>query len=396
MKSILMVCYGGGHVKIIAPLYQALNTKYDITILALTTAGNYLESLNIPFERFSDFSELLTEDVINFGEKLINGMEPNPLVPRQETLAYHGLSFKDLVLSEGSVDLATEKFSEKGRSAFLPINTLEKIIQSLKPDLVLATNSPRAEKAAFLAAKANGLPTVCVNDNVWINGGAKQLAELGCVDNFCVLSQEVKNELLSEVEMPASNIVVTGTPVFDQLKFAFESRKLHKNRKIVILLADCDLPSSNPLYPGVTADPYLGEKVRLELDRLARKNNWSVIFRPHPNQDYDYKQYRNIKISQKNEALHEVLIKSDVVITAISTVGVEGKVIGKGLVSIEGSIYRAAGSYASLGLATGINDPKELEKAINKELKCRNQDNKPLYEGVSISNIERCIDKLLI
>ena len=396
MKSILMVCYGGGHVKIIAPLYQALNTKYDITILALTTAGNYLESLDIPFKRFSDFSELLTEDVINFGERLINGMEANPLVPRQETLAYHGLSFKDLVLSEGSENLAVEKFSEKGRSAFLPVNTLMQIIQTLRSDLVLATNSPRAEKAAFLAAKASGLPTVCVNDNVWINGGAKQLAELGCVDTFCVLSQEVKNELLSEVEMPASNIVITGTPVFDQLIIAFKSRKLHKNKKSVILLAGCDLPSTHPLYPGVTADPSLGEKVRLELDRLAGKNDWHVIFRPHPNQDYDYRQYKNILISQKNESLHEVLIKSDVIITAISTVGVEGKVIGKGLVSIEGSIYRAAGSYASLGLATGINDPKELEEAINKELKYCCQDSKTLYEGISTSNIERCIDALLI
>lgn len=389
-----MVCYGGGHVKIIAPLFQSLKDSYDITILALTVAGNYLDKLDIPFVRMSDFDELLTCEVLHLGKKFVDKSTDSSIVPLKETIAYHGLSFRDLIYTEGSEALAYKKFDKTGRASFLPVYTLGKILQILQPDLVLATNSPRAERAAFIAANNAGIPSICINDNVWIEGGARQLAELGCVDLLCVLSQEVKNELIEKTSFDENHIVVTGTPVFDKLK-SLKKTIRHSVKKKVILLADCDLPRTSPIYKGIIADPLLGDRVRSELDRLAEKNEWEIIFRPHPTQQYDYSVYHNIKESNESEDLHELLDNVDVVITAISTVGLEGKFIGKGLVSIEGSVYRKAGSYAQLGFSTGVYEIKQLEGAIIKEFESTFYSSKELYEGCSILNIANSINKLL-
>jgi hypothetical protein len=394
MKKLLMVCYGGGHVKIIAPLYQSLKDSYDITILALTVAGNYLDKLDIPFVRMSDFDDLLTCEVLNLGKQFVGKSTDSSIVPLKETVAYHGLSFLDLIDTEGSETLAHKKYEKIGRASFLPVNTMSKILQIIQPDLVLATNSPRAERAAFIAANNAGIPSICINDNVWIEGGARQIAELGCVDLLCVLSQEVKNELVEKTNFDESNIIVTGTPVFDKLKSLKKSIKIANTQK-VILLADCDLPKTSPLYQGITADPLLGGRIRSELNRLAEKNHWKIIFRPHPTQQYNYSPYPNITESNKNEDLHELLATVDVVITAISTVGLEGKVIGKGLVSIEGSVYRKAGSYSQLGFSTGIFEQKDLEDAIIKEFNSACNMNNELYEGCSIRNITNCIRGLL-
>lgn len=397
MKKLLITCYGGGHVKIVAPLYSALKSQYDITILALTTAGHYFEKQNIPFIRMSDFEELLNDKVLKYGEKLIDKSSSNAIVPLKESIAYHGLSFSDLVDDLNSEVLAQKKFDKYGRACFLPVTTLSYIIRELRPDLVIATNSPRAERAALIASKDMSIPNICINDNIWIEGGARQVAELNCIDLLCVLSKEVKASLLKATSFPEEKIVITGTPVFDNLKLLKNEIVLIdkiKNTKKVILLADCDLPKYNSLYPGVSGDETLGNRIRSELDRLAKKNDWKVIFRPHPSQSYNYGKYKNISIS-KSEELHKLLLTVDVVITAISTVGLEGKALGKGLVSIEGSIYRAAGSYAKLGLSVGITDESQLEEAIKKEMNNSKNHKEELFKGSAIENISKCIIQLL-
>jgi len=394
MKKLLMVCYGGGHVKIIAPLYQRLKDSYTITILALTVAGDYLDKLNIPYVRLSNFDELLTCEVLALGKQLTDKFPSSSIVPLIETIAYHGLSFRDLIKSEGSLNLAQQKYEDIGRAAFLPVFTMGEIVNIIKPDIVIATNSPRAERAALIAANKAGIRSIFINDNVWIEGGAYQIAKLGCIDLMCVLSVEVKRQLIERTDFDGDKIVVTGTPVFDNLK-SLKTLKQTGNTQKTILLADCELPGESPMYPGVTADPFFGNKIRSELNRLAFKNCWKVIFRPHPTQQYNYSLYPNIIESYKSENLHNLLTTVDVVITAISTVGLEGKALGTGLVSIEGSVYRKAGSYSQLGFSTGVFEESELEEAIKNELNSTTHINEELYVGESILNIRKCIEGLL-
>lgn len=392
MKKLLMVCYGGGHVKIVAPLYQVYKDKYDVSILALTTAGKYLADLNIPHFGFAKFDELVTPTIEAWGEQLSAGITGGD-VSKKETIYYLGLSFAELVEELGSESKAKSELEDKGRSILLPLRVLRHVFDQIKPDLVLATNSPRAERAALMVAKERGIPSVCVNDNVWIEGGARYVAENALATNLCVLSEQVKEQLLEVSDFDAHNIKVTGTPVFDNLK-ALRSLVSDSSRKL-ILFADCDLPKENSRFPGTIGDPTLGDKIRRELDSLAGKHGWQIVFRRHPSQEVDYSEYKNITVSEPKDSLHALLPDCAVVITAISTVGIEGKVLGAGLVSIEGTVYRSAGSYEALGLSTGVSAPYELERAIEIELCKVTSSDDNLYPGNSISNIESCIVELL-
>jgi hypothetical protein len=392
MNKLLMVCYGGGHVKIIAPLYQKLIGKYEITILALTTAAQYLMERNIPYITFSNFPELLTKEVLAYGAELIED-KPNQVINRNDMIAYLGLSFLDLTRVLGTLEAAQEKFLLEGRSAFLPVNTLSYIIDRLTPDVVITTNVGRSELAALIAAKEKKIKSICINDNLWIEGGAVNVAKNNLCDFLCVLSKEVKDDILCKTDYPSEKIVITGTPVFDDLKG--KKNKISRSQRKVILLADCDLPQFNPRFPQGEGEPHFGYAIRKELNRLALLNDWEVIFRPHPNQKFEYDEFCNVRVSPSSENLHELLLKVDVVITAISTVGVEGKMLGCNLVSLERTVYSAAGSYAELGLSTGVQYASELDNAIKQEL-VNNTKDFMLYSGNSVDNIGLLIDTLML
>lgn len=392
MQTLLMVCYGGGHVKIIEPLYQKLKADYHVKILALTLAAPYLRARNIEFLTFADFPELLTPTIKGYGEVLCQN-EHHCALSHADSVAYLGLSYAELITQLGSVARADKHLQTMGRAAFLPLQTLQHIITKLQPDAVITTNVKRAEIAALMAAQLSTIPSICINDNVWIEGGVKDVANLGVCDEICVLNQSVKEALLSQTTFPEAHIHVTGTPVFDALKSLVKQR--HLSQPITVLLADSDLPATHPRFPQTTADPNLGHDMRTELNRLAKIKGWRVMFRPHPNQTFDYERYPHIELSSPDTDLHQVLLNTDVVVTAISTVGIEGKSLGCGLVSIEGSVFAPAGSYAQLGLATGVKTPKQLETAIMHEAKSATLSTQSMYDGLSTDNIAQVIQQRL-
>ncbi|BCK22157.1 hypothetical protein O1D55_003086 [Vibrio cholerae] len=384
--KILMVCYGGGHVSIIEPLYLSMKENYDITILALTAAAPYLERKKIPYVTFYDYKHLFPSKVVEYGKKLMLELETGNDINPKHSLYYLGCSYYDLVDNYGEVS-AKKRYQLSGRSEFFPENTLNKIIGEIKPDIVVTTNSPRAERAALSAAKKRGVPTLCINDGVWIEGATSGVADidnenLACT--ICVLSQQVKDRILSKRTTGNSNIVVTGTPVFDSVKMI---KREKSSSAITILYADCDLPESLPNYPNFKADPLLANKIRSKLDFLAKEHGWNVIFRPHPNQNIDYSCFRYISISDKNESLHKRLAQSDLVITNISTVGVEAKVMGLGLVSIEGTVYNQYNSFYKLGMSTPIFSEDDIYEAVKEEINKDNADLKNLYQGSATENI---------
>ena len=389
MKKILMVCYGGGHVKIIAPLYHVLQKSFDVKILALTSAIPYLRSLSIPFLTFNSFIDYLDSDVTVYGKKLVENLPCDNRLDYEESVAYLGASFHDLVITHG-LDEAYKLYERSGRTIFFPTLTLQCIFDKIKPDLLITTNAPRSERAALHVAKINNVKSICINDNLWVSGGVDDVVLKELANSVCVLSSSVKSKLIKI--NPSVDIFVTGTPVFDPLKILREKKI---NPRPIILLADCELPAEHPLYPGVKADPNLGHNLRNELNSLAKSESWRIIFRPHPSQNERYEEFDNIEISSSLDSLHALLPQVDVVITAISTVGIEGLLCGAGLVSIENTVYGATNSYYEYGLSTPVYSSKDLKDAIMLEVKSSQCKPLELYEGNSTDNILKVINNLI-
>lgn len=391
MKKILMVCYGGGHVKIIEPLYTELSKKYDITILALTSARSYLEKKGIDFFSFSSFPEFKTAEIRKLGKEALKSLD-STVLEKEESEIYLGRCLNDLAEVYG-IDEAWKIYEEKGRSSFLPIGSLRIIIEKINPDLVITTNSPRAERAALYAAKEMNIPTVCIADNIWIDGGIKDVAKNDLATKICVLCNEVKHEIVKRTKFPASKIHVTGTPVFDTLKNLKVTQKAKKSN-IKILLADSLLPAKSSRFPLSVGNPDIGPEIRQTLDKLAAEEPFEIIIRPHPNQSIDYTELHNVRFSNPDDNLHELLTQIDIVITAISTVGLEGLIAGTKLISIEDTVFSDAASYERLGLSVGIRKASELLSAVKNIHK---HPSKPLelYKGSSVNNIDLLIERLL-
>ncbi|QUM77861.1 hypothetical protein HWV00_17420 [Moritella sp. 24] len=395
MKKLLMVCYGGGHMKIIAPLYHHLKNEYDITVLALTIAQPFMSKSGIPYVGFNDFECIKTNESIAFGRELVKNIPHDNLVPIAESISYLGASFSDLVTELGSVKLAYEKFDKEGRACFLPTISLTKIIQQLDVDVVVTTNSPRAERAALIAAKALDIPSICINDNLGFFGGLIDIVQKNLATKVCVLSESLKNVVLNHSNLNSKDVIVTGSPVFDNLKE--KPKTIFSSEKPKVLLADDDLPKTHLRFKGVIArNENIDVEVREELNKLSKEGKIKAIFRPHPNREYNYDAYKYCEISKPTEELNSVLAKVDLIVTANSTVGIEGKCLGLGLVSIEETVYSTLESYAGYGLATGVTEASELWKAIQIEFsKLDNGNVVELYKGRSVDNISNVVKELL-
>ncbi|GKW49734.1 hypothetical protein [Halomonas sp. NCCP-2165] len=393
MKHILMVCYGGGHMKVLAPLYAELSLRYRVTVLALTSAGSYMREQGIPSLGFRDFAFTRSSDIQAYGQQLAVDVPENGVVPREETVAYLGSSFFDLVNQLKDEGEAYELYRKKGRAAFLPVASLRKIIDELHVDAVITTNAPRAERAALIVAKELCLPSVCVNDNLWIRGGVSDVADFGLADRICVLNDFVKGELLSKTCVDVDVVKVTGSPVFDPLKLA---RWIPNDLGVPrVLLADCELPEKHPYLDLRNAVQGIECAIRDELNRLASEGVVDVYFRPHPSQEYDYSAYPFCKLSDPKESLIDRLSRTDVVVTAISTVGVEGKAMGLGLVSIEKTVFSTLESYEKIGMSTGVVHPEQLRGAIFKEFE-KDRELDFLYKGRALKNVISVVERVVL
>ncbi|WP_125559005.1 UDP-N-acetylglucosamine 2-epimerase [Pseudoalteromonas rubra] len=393
-KKILLVCYGGGHVKIIKHLYPTLTNDFDVAILAFTSAREYLKEEGIPFLSYSDFPELIGSEATRLGKELSANMNALDL---DETIAYMGVNFQELLMEHGDAK-GREKYQQEGRGCFFPTRFMGGVFDVIKPDLVVATNSPRSERAALFVAKQRGIPSVCVADNLWIGGGVLDVAKQQVASKICVINEAMKKELVDASAFSEQDVVVTGSPVFDSLKLRkAEWQNNKRNRSTVnILYADVPLPASHPKFPEVTADPELEHDVRKVLNQLAGKESISMTFRGHPNFNIDYSECSNVKVSPPSEDLHELLMHTDIVITAVSTVGLEGVLLGAQLITLENTVYRVVASYEKLAMSVGVQTADELPAALDEVLKSAEQvSSLDIYEGKATDNIKRICHSLL-
>ncbi len=376
MKTILFVTYGGGHVNMLIPVIRHLSTLADFNclVMGLTTAASQLARCGI---QSVGFSSLLRDDdvrAISHGRRLFSSLPQDGAVDPQESIAYLGLSYADLEERLG-VEGAAVEYALKGRQAFLPLGPMRRACIKYAPDVIVTTISPRAEQAAILVASEMKIPSVCLID-LFARPSLKRASTQGYATRVCVISDSVKNWLIRAGRRP-DEVVVTGNPVFDEL-FARDIKSKavslrEKNKwqgKKVILWASQIEPERNP-FSGRIGDPSLPWSVEACLKDIIRsKDDWHLVIRYHPNQgcvptsEVDEK----ITISERNEPLAPLLQAVDLVVTLTSTVGLEARLLGKPLITVDMSVYSDDTPYAKLGFSVGIDDLSELESAMSRLL----------------------------
>lgn len=403
MRRILFVCYGAGHVNMLVPLILKAQSdpRFDVTVVGLTTASVVLKAKGIPFVGFKDLLEDEDYRALRYGEELASSIPAGGSVPIEETIAYLGLSYNDLVLRHGA-DKAKEMFSSKGRQAFLPLSVMERIFDRYSPDILVSTNSPRAERAAFMVARDREVPSVCIV-GLFAKHEVEWIGEPEFGSRVCVLSESVRQLILSSGRRE-DEVSVTGNPALDRLARESLLDEAHEFRtkkgwldKKVILWASQPEPKKHP-FTGAPANPSLPRDVDTALLSAASKHpEWKIVIRHHPGESISPRDWPDgAYISGSDEDLAVLLKACDVVVTMTSTVGVEGLLLGKPLVTVNQSVFCADAPYAEMGLARGIDHLDCLEEVLVEVISGRWQPKERLYEaGGAARRIYSVISDLL-
>lgn len=328
---ILLAAYGGGHVNIIIPIYrrlQALDEK--VVVLGLTMAQTTLRAAGIPFKTVLDFVDKSDQEAIAIGTELYAGMVPHDAVPYDETIAYMGLSYNELILDHG-LEHAMYLYETKGRQAFLPRRFARKVLSSLAPKLLMTTNSPRMEKALILEASQAGVPTVVISDFFDRTEFEDRTARAGYGHRVFVPFQAAKDEIVS-LGRSENEVAVTGNPGLDYLaglanedsrRALRRDRGWHNTR--VILWIKSAMPSLQATEEAI-------EKMLVQ--SLVPLPDVEVVIRPHPNDPRSTARFRKLGfgVSEAVEPLIDVVLASDTICTINSTVGLQANLLGRAVV----------------------------------------------------------------
>lgn len=363
MSRILAVTYGAGHVNMVLPVASVLNRSgHDVSIVALTTAHGPAERAGFHPLGFRDF--LRASDVLahEWGPRLSGGTSPNPDVHPDETSAYLGLNYAELIATRGAEGAARD-YAERGRQAFFPIQTVGRIIDEIQPDLVVATSSPRAERAAVTAAAARGIPALVLCDFM-PQSELEWLAVPGYGNRLCVMSQGVKQRIV-EAGRHDDEIAVTGNPAFDAV-FELDAESLRRDwRNRHGFGPDCRVAlfASQP-----DREENLGARAAVRLAEAGRSKGWLVVYRPHPNEQFDHSILPNwIPVSGGGESIWESLCGCDGCLVISSTVGIQALLVGRPMAVYDIPVNADPAPYPAMGLGGYGTTPEAVFDALDAQ-----------------------------
>ena len=365
VATIFAVAYGGGHIACLVPVVERLRARGDrVVLLALTTAAQTCRDRRLEHVRLADFLSVLDPTVPEMGRLLSAGQSIHPAVGPEETFAYLGAGYGDLVDAHGQ-ETAGERFRTLGRQAFLPVASMRRILQEVAPDVVLTTSAPRSERATVIAAAQLGLPAVVIVDLFALSEEA-WLSDPEFGSRICVLEEGVRSRLLVAGRKPES-VTVTGNPVFDRLadpELQPRGRLLRQERgwnaASVITWASQPEPS----------DPTLPRRIEAVLTQsLEAHPQWQLVVRRHPSEQAPpLPTHPRLQLSTRSDDLHVLLAASDAVVTMTSTVGLEALLLGRPLVTFDGSENTRFCPYNAMGMSLGVPTMERLPLAVAQAL----------------------------
>lgn len=368
--DVLFAAYGGGHVTMLRPVSQALASEgVTSAFLGLTTAQADLASHGLDYFGFAELEGAHDPQVQAWGRELAGPETSQSVVPYHESVAYHGLNFRDLVTTLGE-NAAREHYARHGRQSFLPVATMEALLKRLRPQIVVSTNSPRSEQALFIAARNLGIPSLCLVD-LFAMQEIKWISQPRYASTICVLNEEVAS-FFAEHGCDPQTIVVTGNPAFDNLYapetaaagLALRAQKGFGDKDKVILWASNVEPTRHPFSDAI-GDPALPRRIEAELRRIvAGREGWHLFVRYHPSEKIDFEPGPNVSQSTRVESLHALVHAVDAVVVMTSTVGLEAHLAGLPVVSVDLSVFTADAPYSRMGVSQGVARIEDLMPAL--------------------------------
>ena len=368
--KVLFVAYGSGHIKMVVPLAQALAASglAEPVVLALTTAAPVARAAGLAVIQFKDFVTSGDGAALQLGERLMQGLG-GPVADPQETVAYLGLSMADLI-DEVGPEKAELAYRQYGRQAFLPVRTLLRVLRRVIPHLVVCTNSPRAERAAVLAARQLGIPSLCVVDLFAIDE-VKWIGAPDYADQVCVLNESVRQFLVA-AGRSEEHVVVTGNPGFDALNAPAalaQGRQIREQRgwmsRRVILWPTQVEPPFHP-FDGRPGDPTLPERaLAAVMQWVLSRADCVLCIRPRAGEALPvFPADPRIVFTGQDWPLAPLLHATDLVVTLNSTVGLEGHLAGCRLIQVLGSVFDQAMPLARYGIADVAVPVDEIHRAL--------------------------------
>lgn len=372
MKKVLFVAYGSGHINMLIPVAQALQSsgRARAVVLALTTAAPVAQAAGLDVYQFKDFVLPGDEAALAVGRQLVQGLH-TPMLDEDESAAYLGLSYADLVDSVGAA-AAQADYALRGRQAFLPVRTLGRVIDRLRPDVVVATNSPRAERAAVVAARHSGIPAICVVDLFAIDE-VQWIGAPDYADRVCVLNAVVRDFLVAAGRLP-EQVVVTGNPSFDALNTPqmIEAGRALKaaqgwEDKTVILWPTQVEPACHPFNgrPGKPALP--GRILQILTQWAAGRSDVVLCIRSRAGEPAPLVPlHPRIVCTGQDWPLPALLHASDWVVTLTSTVGLQGYLAGCQVLQLTGSVFDDAMPLARFGMTDAVATEQTLASVLER------------------------------
>jgi hypothetical protein len=383
-KRLLFVTYGGGHAHMVYPVVRALrrseafwNGQLEIKVLGVPAATYTLTSNGIECIGFGDFLDPARDaDAIAWGRVLAQEHHSSTIgVSYEDSVAYLGLNYKDLVLRHGEAK-AAQLFAARGRQGFFPLTIMARVFDQLQPDFLVTSNSPRSEAAAIAVANERRIDSLAMTDLFTGLGGYVLRAR-----NVTFLNDVAREMFLADglVDPSISEFHCTGNPAFDRilaLPTAGNPNWIARHFPGVSgmkLVLHADMPA----YWDTSEKR---SHFKTEAENLAeleacygatRANGAAYLVRPHPSQNrafYErWLQGRSAAFLAADCDLHELLAASDLLLARTTTVGLEAALMRKRILQLDAQFHTDL-PLASMGVAWGSRSLGELSGEIGHAL----------------------------
>jgi hypothetical protein len=363
--KILLASYGAGHVDMLIPVYKEFTKRgHSVVVIGFTMAMFKLQENDIPYLSYRSFLEKKDMDSLAIGESLVESMELNPKIPVAETIAYMGICYQELVCEYG-IEKAAAMYKKMGRQCFLPRKFMSRVLNKIKPNLVLTTNSPRSEQALVLEARRKGIRCAILNGFYGERDSRDRMGHKGYGDKIFVSFRKTKEILLS-LERKDEEVLVLGNPSLDRIseinvlntEESFKKKPKLENKKILVWLKS--------IHPKTQTTELKIEKYLIE--KFSGNETIQMIFRPHPNDTAKCDYGESVIVSNSSDPLYELLASSDLVLTINSRAGLEANLMGKAVTQIDLLDFPEKIPFSELGIGDTVYTLGCLRDSITKYL----------------------------